>query len=52
MQIQVNFTKPELVSKRTTVDKIRVTFWGTEFFKSKMGIEVLYGTTIEAEIIR
>ena len=53
MQIQVNFAKPELVSSRIAIDTIKVTFWGTEFFKSKADTtEVQYGKTLEAEVVR
>ena len=53
MQIQVNFSNLELVSSRIAIDTIKVTFWGTEFFKSKTtDTEVRYGTTLEALAVR
>ena len=33
-------------------DKVRVTFWGTQFFKNKEGKEVPFGAEVEWEIFR
>jgi len=53
LKLQLLFERPELLESRFAQDTIRVTFWGTEFFKSKSQLrEVQYGRTIEARVLR
>ena len=52
MVIQLYFVNPWAVSDDTINDKLSVTFWGVEFFKSLQGKEVEYGTTLYWPIMR
>ena len=52
MVIQLYFVNPWAVSDDTVNDKLSVTFWGVEFFKSLQGKEVEYGTTLYWPIMR
>ena len=52
MVIQLNFINPWAISDDTAYDKLSVTFWGVEFFKSFAGKEVEYGTTLYWPIMR
>ena len=48
----MHFINPYAISDDSAFDKLSVTFWGVEFFKSFAGKEVEYGTTLYWPIMR
>ena len=50
LQIKLDFENPEAVGSFQYKDYISVTFWGVEFFKDDLGIEVQLGQEVKYQI--
>jgi len=50
--IQLNFTSPQRLSEEVVLDDLKVTFWGTQYFKSKAGFDVRFGTVLTTPIMQ
>ena len=52
-KLQLDYTDPNLVNAENHYNQLRVTFWGTDFFKAKENDEtVRFGTVITWQIFR
>ena len=52
LKIQLYFDFPDEISEEGSYDQVSVTFWGTEFFQSKDGEPVRYGSQISTTVLR